>query len=43
MCNPTCNAFTQRLKSQSLGVDFSPTASREAVYAVGTFETHEGG
>ena len=44
MCSQNMQCIHRNSPTQSLGVDFSPTASREAVCAVGAFETaHEGG
>ena len=44
MCSQNMQCIHSGSPMQSLGVDFSPTASREAVCAVGTFwDAHEGG
>ena len=39
MCSQNMQCIHHGSPTQSLGVDFSPTASREAVCAVGTFGT----
>ena len=39
MCSQNMQCIHRNSPTQSLGVDFSPTASREAVCAVGAFGT----